>query len=387
MGSAVGTLAGAALGSFIPGVGTALGASLGGAAGGLLGGSGGGGGGGAYSTAAGKQQAAGLAAAQAAAFRPVGVTTRFGTSQFTTQTDPRTGLPIVTGAQYTATPELKALQDRLSALYGTSLGFAEQAPGAIAPLAPAAQGLFGLGQQYLAQTPEQARQQYMTEQMALLDPIRAREEARLASSVFGRGRAGLNIGDIGQPELFSLASARRQQDLQLAAQAEQAAQQRIGFGAGLFGTGAGLLGQQYATQTAALAPFQQQFGVQQALEQAALQPLEIGAQLGGRNVNTTGATALLYSGLAGAKTGLEGSLQQQSSGQLLLNKFIDQLGGQKGLTEIGGKVGSWVGGLGGGLFSTGGAGRATTPGWGGFTGSDYFEPASPFGGYDYNYMM
>lgn len=351
VGKALGTIGGGIVGGMFgqPGIGAAIGGSL----------FGGDGGGGAYSSAAGQQQAAGLAAAQAAAFRPVGVTTRFGTSQFTTQIDPATGLPVVTGAQYTASPELKALQDRLSALYGTSLGLAEQAPGAVAPLAPAAQGLFGLGAQYLAQTPEQARQQYINQQMALLDPIRAREEARLASSVFGRGRAGLNIGDIGQPELFSLASARRAQDLQLAAEAERAAQQRIGFGAGLFGTGAQLLGQQYATQTAALAPFQTQFGVQQALEQAALQPLEIGAALGGRNVNAPGAQALLSSGLAASRTGLEGQLQQQAAGQAMLNQFIGGLGGTAGLGQIGQRLGSWI----------------TEP----FTGSYYQATGNPFG--------
>jgi hypothetical protein len=148
----------------------------------------------------------------------------------------------------------------------------------------------------------------MQEQYALLDPIRAREEQRLGSSVFGRGRAGLSVGDMGQPELFALASARRGQDLQLAAQAEQAAQQRAGFGAGLFGTGAGLLGTQYGLQTQALAPFQTQFGTAQSLEQAALQPLELGANLGGRAVNTAGASALLQGGLGAAQTQLQGAL-------------------------------------------------------------------------------
>jgi len=136
------------------------------------------------------------------------------------------------------------------------------------------------------------------------------EEQRLAASVFGRGRAGLNIGTQGQPELAALAGARRQQDLALAANADQAAQQRIGFGAGLFGTGAGLFGTQYGLQTQALAPFQQQFGVSQLLEQAAQQPLDIGAQLGGRTA-TAGANVgqtLLSGGLGAAQTQLQGSL-------------------------------------------------------------------------------
>jgi len=245
----------------------------------------------AANTAANAQLEAARIAAEEQRFRPVGISTRFGASRFGFGPEGR-----LESAGYTASPEIQALQERLAALYGTSLGQAERAPAI-------SEGLFGLGQQYLAETPGQARQKYIAEQQALLDPIRQQEEQRLASSVFGRGRAGLNIGTQGQPELAALANARRTQDLQLAAEAERAAQQRIGFGAGLFGTGIGL-------QTQSLAPFQQQFGVSQLLEQAALQPLDIGAQLGGKTA-TAGANvgqSLLTGGLGAAQTQLQGSL-------------------------------------------------------------------------------
>lgn len=245
----------------------------------------------AANTSAQAQLEAARIAAEEQRFRPVGISTRFGTSRFGFGPEGR-----LETAGYSASPEIQALQARLADLYGTSLGQAERAPAI-------SEGLFGLGQQYLAQTPAQARQQYITEQQALLDPIRQQEEQRLASTVFGRGRAGLNIGAQGQPELAALANARRTQDLQLAAQAEQAAQQRIGFGAGLFGTGIGL-------QTQSLAPFQQQFGTSQLLEQAAQQPLDIGAQLGGRAA-TAGANvgqSLLTGGIGAAQTQLQGSL-------------------------------------------------------------------------------
>ena len=251
-------------------------------------------------------------AAEEARFRPVGISTRFGQSQFQFGPEGR-----LSGASYTTSPEIQALQNRLSALYGDSLGLAEQA---VAP----AQTLFGLGQQYLAQSPEQARNQYLQEQYAMLDPIRQREEARLGASVFGRGRAGLNIGDVGQPELAALASARRTQDLQLAAQAEQEARNRISYGTGLFGEAAKL-------GTTALSPFQTQFGLSQLLEQAGQQPLDIGAQLGGRSA-TAGAQAgqsLLQGGLAAAQTRLGGQQQQiasnQLAGQNLMNSFFKSL--------------------------------------------------------------
>ena len=252
-------------------------------------------------------------AAEEARFRPVGISTRFGQSQFQFGPEGR-----LSGASYAASPEIQALQQRLSDLYGDSLGLAERA---VAP----SETLFGLGQQYLAQTPEQARSKYLQEQYAMLDPIRQREEQRLGASVFGRGRAGLNVGDIGQPELAALATARRTQDLQLAAQAEQAARDRIAYGTGLFGE-AGRL------QTSALAPFQTQFGVSQLLEQAALQPLDIGAQLGGRSA-LAGAQAgqsLLRGGLDAAATQLGGRQQQiaanQLAGQNLMNSFFKGLG-------------------------------------------------------------
>jgi hypothetical protein len=304
----------------------------------------------AASTAASAQRDAARLAAEEQRFRPVGMTTRFGRSMFEFGPEGR-----LSGASYEASPEIRALQDRLSALYGTSLDQAAAAQGT-------AQGLFGLGAQYLATSPEEARQQYINEQMALLDPIRAREEERLASSVFGRGRAGLNIGDIGQPELQALASARRTQDLQLAAEAERAAQQRIGFGAGLFGTG-------YQLQTQALAPFQTQFGTQQLLEQAAQQPLDIGAQLGGRTA-TAGANvgqSLLQGGLGAAQTQLQGSLvgpslmAQNISGfgqQYLQNQqqqaLFNQLALNRGMAGPGQggavNVGGTVYGVGGGML-------------------------------------
>ena len=263
--------------------------------------------------AANQQAEAARLAAEEARFRPVGISTRFGQSQFEFDEQGR-----LKGAGYTASPEIKALQDRLSALYGDSLGLAERA---VAP----AETLFGLGQQYLAQSPEQARNQYLQEQYAMLDPIRQREEQRLGASVFGRGRAGLNIGDVGQPELAALANARRTQDLQLAAGAEQAARDRINFGTGLFGQGVNL-------QTKALAPFQTQFGTSQLLEETAQQPLDIGAQLGGRTA-TAGANAgrsLLEGGMAASQTRLGGQLasiaDKSRISQNLMKDFFGSLG-------------------------------------------------------------
>jgi len=304
-------------------------------------------------------------AAEEARFRPVGITTRFGQSTFGFDEEGR-----LKEAGYTLSPELRAMQERF---LGVAPGTLETALGAgaeVAPVRQAATGLFDLGGQFLptdisrqaspealaqaqrlyglagqvtptSYDPTAAAQSYYNESQAMLDPSRQRQEQRLGASVFGRGRAGLNISGQGQPELFALAQAREEQNMALAAQARERARQElqqdigfgtglgmqglstqqqaeqlararlaedIGLGTGLFGTGLGLLGQIPAYQTAALGPFQTQLGLAQTIESLGQQPLDIGAQLGGRAA-TAGAQAgqsLLAGGLGAAQTQLGG---------------------------------------------------------------------------------
>ena len=244
---------------------------------------------GADSTRAAGEQAAAQqrAAAQGAAFRPVGMTTRFGTSQFTRETDPATGLPYISSAGYTAAPELEALQNQLFGGFGAGGDFAQQQAQQLQALSPASQQLFGLGEQYLATSPEQARLDFMQSQQAALAPGREQQLAGLRNQMFQTGRQGLATGGTmaggmqqTNPELAAYYNALAQQDLQLAAGAEQAAQQRIGFGAGLFGTGAGLLGTQSTGMAGAFSPLQTQLGVAGQVEQMAQMPYQLGLQLG-----------------------------------------------------------------------------------------------------------
>jgi len=202
------------------------------------------------------QRDAARLAADEARFRPVGVTTRFGSSQFTT--DPTTGR--VTGAGYTLSPEMKAMQDRFLGLAGQGLTQAEQGQAQFAPLQGAAQGLFGLGQQYLAQSPEQAAQKYILGRQNLLAPSRERQLAGLRTNLFNTGREGLSVGATGlrpgggeglraaNPEMEAYYNAIAQEDAKLAAEGMQAGQQQVAFGAGLFGTGGNLLTQSYGGQ-------------------------------------------------------------------------------------------------------------------------------------------
>jgi len=249
--------------------------------------------------------------AEAAKFRPVGITSRYGTSNF--QFDPS---GYLTGAGYTVSPELKAYQDRLQALTEQGLTQAEMAQQQYAPLQQSAAGLFGLGQQYLQQTPEQVAAKYMQQQQDLLAPSRERQMAQLQNQLYQTGRGGLSVGATGArpsgaaglgattPEMEAYYNALAQQDLQLASQAQQAGQQNVAFGTGLLGSGAGLLGQYQAGQVGALSPFSSYLGAGSTIESLGQQPLEMGSALGGRAA-TAGANvgqSLLQGGIGAART-------------------------------------------------------------------------------------
>lgn len=314
-----------------------------------------------------------LSAAQAA-FRPVGMSTRFGSSQFSfgipgveaptrdkfktdaayqkalkSYNDRLASEGRVSGASYTLSPELKAYQDRLAALSQLGLNQAEAAPGQYAPLSDAAASLFNLGQQYLAQSPEEVAQRYMTSQLDLLAPQRERQLAQLQNQLFNTGRTGLAVGATGirpgggeglraaNPELEAYYNAIAQQDASLAAQAQEAGQRQLGFGTTLFGTGAGLLGQYQQGQVGALAPFQAYLGGQQEIEALGQQPLTLGSALGGGN--TASANALLQSGMAAANTMLPANMLNPTA------DFFNNLSENKKLTSA---AGDWVRGLFGG---------------------------------------
>ena len=247
--------------------------------------------------AAAQQSQAARDAAIAAQFRPVGMTTRFGSSQFTREVDPKTGMPYVSSASYTAAPELAALQNRLFGQFGEGLTFAEQQAGQFAPLSTGAQRVFGLGEQilptsyntapsaqaqqlanqyqqaaqglmptsfatqaspeaqayaqqlqqtgagYLAQSPEEARAEYIRTQQAALAPGQEQTLASLRNRLFQTGRTGLATGGTStglqatNPEMAAYYNSLAQQNLQLGAGAEQAAQQRQTLGLNLLGQG------------------------------------------------------------------------------------------------------------------------------------------------------
>lgn len=241
-------------------------------------------------------------AAQAAMFRPVDVTTRYGSSQF--QTNPQR---YVTGASYMGTPELQAMQDRVDAINRANLGYAEQAPSLYNPLLGGAQGLFNIAGQGLKASPEQMASDWMQKQQALLAPSRERESALLANQLSNSGRTGLSVAQGGgllsaNPEQSALANARAMQDLQLAANATQAGQQATNFYSGLFGTAGNLTSQYGQGLTGGFSPFNAGIATGTTLEGLAQNPLDVGINLGAKGMSPSAANSLLMGGMGAANT-------------------------------------------------------------------------------------
>ena len=226
-------------------------------------------------------------AAEESRFRPVAITTGFGKSRFEMDEAGR-----LKEAGYELTPEMQALRDRILAQTGQGMGFTEQG-------LEAAQGLFGLGQRYMAQTPEQAAQQWMASQQAALAPGREQAMSGLMNKLAQTGTQGLGVaqagGGMANPLAQAFANAQAQQDLELAARAQEQGRAQTQFGTGLFKDAFGIASGGYA-------PLSTQLQQAQGIEGLGQQPLEIGANLGGRAVNTAGAQALFAGGNAAAQT-------------------------------------------------------------------------------------
>lgn len=249
-----------------------------------------------------QQREAGAAAAEMQKFRPVGITTGFGSSQFTQ------GPYGVETASYELTPEMQAIRNQMIAQAGKYDTTRMQQ--SAEPLYGGAEQLFGLGQQYLATSPEQARQEYISSQQASLAGSREQQLAGVRNKLFQTGRSGLATGGTStglqatNPEMAAYYNAIAQQDLGIAAGAEAAAQQRQAFGAGLFGTGGNLLGQITPLTVQGYAPLQTQLGLAGSIEEMGQQSLQLGMQVGGQNAAAGGRAgqSLLSSGMSAAQT-------------------------------------------------------------------------------------
>jgi hypothetical protein len=305
---------------------------------------------GAYDTAS----AAQLQAARNAQFRPVGITTTFGQSNF--EIDPATGQ--LKSAGYTLAPQLQGLQTSLLGGYGTALQNAQNVNTDY--LNQGAGQLASLGQGYLGESPEAIRTRYMAQQNALYAPTDEQTLAGIRNRLFQTGRTGLATGgtttglQATNPEMAAYYNSLANRQTQLAANADLAAQNQATFGSGLLSKAAGLTSTGYGLQTAAYDPLKTQLGLGTSIESMGSQTLGLGSELGGR-ASTAGAAAGQLASTA-AQTGLAGQIAQQGLNATANTSTMNQLtglfggGGQGGVNTPGyaGPLGSWFNNLIGG---------------------------------------
>lgn len=215
--------------------------------------------------AAAANQAAAQQAASAAEFKPWAVTTGYGTSYFDKDKQQ---------AGYTMSPVMQAFQNSLYQGAGDFLG-------------------------QVSADPNVAAQQYMDRQMGLLQGSRGAEDITLRQQQLNQGRIGLGLSGAAMgagagtgyvnPEQYQRDLARAMADQQMAAAAQDYGQgqidKAISRGTGLLQTGMGV-------------------------EEAAMKPMTIGADIGNRQATAGSnmATQLMAGGQQAANANLAAGL-------------------------------------------------------------------------------
>jgi hypothetical protein len=343
MGSSIGGLVGGVAGSFFgaPTVGAALGSGIGG----LIGGSAQGGSAAqAQGNAGNSIYGAGQYGQTSSQFNPIGITTNFGKSSFTR--DPTTGQ--ITNAGYTLDPRLQGISNNV---IGNAVNYdPNQVAQAAQPLFGASSSAFNLGNQYLAQSPQQASADYLALQRNLMAPGYEQSLSNIRNQVYQTGRAGLGVGGTTEgglmqtnPELAAFYNSKANNDRALAAQADQYGQQRAQFGLNLFGTGGGLLSQVPALTSAGYSPLNTILGTANSVEGMGQNAFDLSTTLGAGQ-STANANAARF-GLSGATSAAPFQIANQS-----YNPLANVLQGTSGsnMGQLGGQLGNYVGDLIGG---------------------------------------
>ena len=343
-----------------------------------------------YSQAINTITQAGQTAADRGVFKPVTISTSFGTPQYTYDQQGR-----LTGAGYTAAPWLQNLQTGQQGLAGTYLTAAQQAAQNQQGLQAAnlafggAGSLYGAAQQALPTSYDVtgATQDYYNRMQQMVAPQREQQLASTRQNLFNRGRQGLAIGATQaggmaatNPEMAAYYNAIAQQDLGLANQAEQQAlanlAQRTGMATSLFGSGlqqgvggGSIQNQQYANWVASQQPMGTSLDQLAGMEKMAQSPLALGLQFGAPTTQGMQYGGSMLFNAADRASQFQAQQAEAAARAANANQgggFWDALGGMAvtaGLGALTGGIGSGLagslglGGLGGaGLFSSLGTG-------------------------------
>lgn len=370
-------------------------------------------------------RAAGLRSSQMAQFRPIGLRTGFGSSNFRTNE-----LGQVEEAGYELTPELQSLRNRfISGATGAPRAITTQVPQVpegysltdttggprtmvmpkdgftyaygpsgdrievpltaqtsyeptqgydptrvqqlTEPIYGGASSLFNLGGSYLGANPQEVAAKYISDRQGLLQPSRAAEFGRINARNFATGRGGLGVqtatgGAPTNPALQAYYNSIFQQDKALAAEADTEAMNRIRFGGELYGAGGKLAAGIPSLFSGSFLPIETQLGLARTVEGMGERPFAMSQEL-----------ARLQSG-AGAQAG-NLYLQPQGAAASAYSRYQ----GYSPLGDAFTNLGSTMGGGGGfgSLFGGGGGGYSaapyapTNPGFGSYQGGYYGSSA------------
>lgn len=246
----------------------------------------------AANTQAAAQRYAADQAAAASRFRPVGLSTGFGTSNFT-----RDAQGNVISAGYTMTPEQQALFSGLQGMTPEMLAQYQQSPYFARGLLSGSQQQMALGNAYLATDPRDIEAKYLADQQRLLAPQNEQTLANLRTNLFNTGRTDLATGgtSVGgmtasNPEMQAYYNAIARQNAELAAGATQAGQQYATFGADMLSKGGQGLTNYYAALSSAASPLDTQQKMLGTIDARSQQAMTLGADLGKANASA-GANA------------------------------------------------------------------------------------------------
>jgi hypothetical protein len=227
-----------------------------------------------------------------AQFRPVGLRTGFGSSNFRVNE-----LGQVEEAGYELTPELQALRNRLTT--GATGYDPTRVQQLTEPIYGGAESLFNLGGDYLGANPQEVAAKYISDRQGLLQPSRAAEFGRIEARNYATGRGGLGVntgtgGAPSNPALQAYYNSIFQQDRALAAEADTEAMNRIRFGSSLYSAGGNLAAGIPSLFSGSFLPIETQLKLAQSVENLGQQPFSMSQELARLQAGAGASAGNLY---------------------------------------------------------------------------------------------
>ena len=318
-------------------------------------------------------RAAGIRSSSMAQFRPIGLRTGFGGSNFQVN-----DLGQVTEAGYTLDPQLEALRNRFTS--GATGYDPTRVQQLTEPIYGGVSSLFNLGGDYLGANPQEVAAKYIADRQGLLQPSRAAEFGRINARNYATGRGGLGV-QTGtgtaptNPALQAYYNSIFQQDKALAAEADTEAMNRIRFGGELYGAGGKLAAGIPSLFSGSFLPISTQLELAKSVESLGQQPYQMSLDLANAQAGAGARAGQLYMSPQQAAAQSYSQYQGYSPFGTALSGLGGAMGGGGGFGGLSADMGIGGSGLnpynryGSGLFDLG---RAPT----GSTGFESWE--SPY---------